>query len=74
MSKYDGNSLILGQYGSHACSRIIGREKFDLSEEEQEEIKKEMYNKLKPLIDEQDTKPLANLQWIFNWKYKDRFN
>ncbi|MBF0849043.1 hypothetical protein IR145_16485 [Streptococcus danieliae] len=50
------------------------REKFYLSEEEQEKIKEEMYDKLRPLIEEQDVEPLINLQWIFNWKYKDRFN
>ncbi|MDO4814648.1 MAG: hypothetical protein Q3988_06070 [Gemella sp.] len=44
-----------------------------IADNKKEEMKKEMYNKLKPLIDEH-TEPSINLQWIFDWKYKERFN
>jgi len=35
-------------------------------------LKKEMHEKLKPVIDIQP-KPVVNLQWLFNWWYKDYF-
>ncbi|MBF0710545.1 MULTISPECIES: hypothetical protein [unclassified Gemella] len=69
--KYDENFKYI--YSSKGKREDIGEE-FYLSEEEQEKIKEEMYDKLRPLIEEQDVEPLINLQWIFNWKYKDRFN
>ncbi|MBF0747223.1 hypothetical protein IR073_06160 [Gemella sp. 19428wG2_WT2a] len=69
--KYDENFKYI--YSSKGKRGDIG-EKFYLNEEEQEKIKEEMYDKLRPLIEEQDVEPLINLQWIFNWKYKDRFN
>ncbi|MBF0709978.1 hypothetical protein IR059_01915 [Gemella sp. GL1.1] len=66
MYKYSQNFKYLYSYKED--------EEIDLNQEEQEKIKEEMYDKLRPLIEEQDVEPLINLQWIFNWKYKDRFN
>ena len=36
-------------------------------------IKGEIRETLKPILDVQ-SKPVVNLQWLFNMKYQDRFN
>lgn len=50
---------------------IFGNEK-PISNINENNIKKEMHEKLQPVIDVQP-KPIINLQWLFNWWYKDYF-
>ncbi|SFE46565.1 hypothetical protein SAMN02910327_01266 [Peptostreptococcaceae bacterium pGA-8] len=45
----------------------------DIKNVDVEEVKKEIYKIVQPVIDEQ-TKPLINLQWIFDRVYRDKFN
>ena len=45
----------------------------DIKDIDVEEVKKDIYKIVQPVIDEQ-TKPLINLQWLFDIVYKDRFN
>ena len=47
--------------------------KIDIKNIDVEEVKKDIYKMVQPVIDEQ-TKPLVNLQWLFDIIYKDRFN
>ena len=47
--------------------------KIDIKDIDVEEVKKDIYKIVQPVIDEQ-TKPLINLQWLFDIVYKDRFN
>ena len=47
--------------------------KIDVKNIDVEEVKKDIYKMVQPVIDEQ-TKPLVNLQWLFDIIYKDRFN
>lgn len=44
--------------------------------EEEKKIIKEIQNFIQPVIEKNQNKsqPTINLQWIFDWKYKDRFN
>ena len=36
-------------------------------------IKEEIYENFKPILKEsEENKPFINLQWIFNWVYRDR--
>ena len=48
-------------------------EKIDLTTIDETKIKGEIRETLKPILDVQ-SKPLINLQWLFNKKYQDRFN
>ena len=45
----------------------------DLATIDETKIKGEIRETLKPILDVQ-SKPLINLQWLFNKKYQDRFN
>ena len=47
--------------------------KIDLTTIDKRKIKGEIRETLKPILDVQ-SKPLINLQWLFNKKYQDRFN
>lgn len=47
--------------------------KIDIKNIDVEEVKKDIYKMVQPVIDEQ-TNPLVNLQWLFDIIYKDRFN
>ena len=48
-------------------------EKIDLTTIDETKIKGEIRETLKPILDVQ-SKPLINLQWLFNKMYQDRFN
>lgn len=45
----------------------------DMETIDEKEVKRNLYDKLQPLIDKQ-TKPLINLQWLFDMLYKDKFH
>ena len=47
--------------------------KIDIKNVNVEEVKKEIYKIVQPVIDEQ-IKPFINLQWIFDRVYHDKFN
>ena len=47
--------------------------KIDLATIDETKIKGEIRETLKPILDVQ-SKPVVNLQWLFNMKYQDRFN
>ena len=48
-------------------------EKVDIKSVDVEKVTKDIYKMVQPVIDEQ-TKPLVNLQWLFDIVYKDKFN
>ena len=40
---------------------------------DENKIKEEIYENFKPILKEsEENKPFINLQWIFNWVYRDR--
>lgn len=47
-------------------------ETLDVSLVDKEELVKEIEQFVKPVMDEQ-TKPMVNLQWLFNWIYQNEF-
>ncbi len=47
--------------------------KIDIKDVDVKEVKKEIYKVVQPVIDRQ-TKPLINLQWLFDIVYRDKFN
>ena len=47
--------------------------KVDIKNVDVKEVKKDIYKIVQPVIDEQ-TKPLINLQWLFDRVYRDKFN
>ena len=47
--------------------------KIDLATVDEKKIKEEIRETVQPVLDVQ-SKPLINLQWLFNKKYQDRFN
>ena len=47
--------------------------KIDLATVDEKKIKEEIRETVQPVLDVQ-SKPLINLQWLFNMKYQDRFN
>ena len=47
--------------------------KIDIKNIDVEEVKKDIYKMVQPVIDAQ-RKPKVNLQWLFDIVYKDRFN
>lgn len=50
-------------------------ERIDISTVNENQVKNEIYKNLKPVLQElENNKPLINLQWIFNWIYKDRLS
>ena len=45
----------------------------DISTVDENKIKEEIYENFKPILKElEERKPFINLQWIFNWIYRDR--
>ena len=56
---------------TYCRDRRVG--KIDIKNIDVEEVKQDIYKIVQPVIDEQ-TKPLINLQWLFDIVYKDSFN
>ncbi|MDD7512778.1 MAG: hypothetical protein PUK14_02685 [Clostridiales bacterium] len=56
---------------TYCRDRCVG--KIDIKNIDVEEVKQDIYKIVQPVIDEQ-TKPLINLQWLFDIVYKDKFN
>ena len=49
------------------------RQNVDISTVDENKIKEEIYENFKPILKElEEEKPFINLQWIFNWVYRDR--
>ena len=49
------------------------RQNIDISTVDENKIKEEIYENFKPILKElEEEKPFINLQWIFNWVYRDR--
>ena len=49
------------------------RQYVDISTVDENKIKEEIYENFKPILKEsEENKPFINLQWIFNWVYRDR--
>ena len=49
------------------------RQHIDISTVDENKIKEEIYENFKPILKElEEEKPFINLQWIFNWVYRDR--
>ena len=50
-----------------------GMQHIDISTVDENKIKEEIYENFKPILKElEEEKPFINLQWIFNWVYRDR--
>ena len=50
-----------------------GMKHIDISTVDENKIKEEIYENFKPILKElEEEKPFINLQWIFNWVYRDR--
>ena len=47
------------------------RQRIDISTVDENKIKEEIYENFKSILKEEE-KPFINLQWIFNWVYRDR--
>ena len=49
------------------------RQRIDISTVDENKIKEEIYENFKPILEELESyEPSINLQWIFNWVYRDR--
>ena len=49
------------------------RQYVDISTVDENKIKEEIYENFKPILEElENNEPDINLQWIFNWVYRDR--
>ena len=49
------------------------RQNVDISTVDENKIKEEIYEDFRPILKEsEENKPFINLQWIFNWVYRDR--
>ena len=49
------------------------RQHIDISTVDENKIKEEIYENFRPILKEsEENKPFINLQWIFNWVYRDR--
>ena len=49
------------------------RQNVDISTVDENKIKEEIYENFKLILKElEEEKPFINLQWIFNWVYRDR--
>ena len=48
------------------------RQHIDISTVDENKIKEEIYENFKSILKEEEEKPFINLQWIFNWVYRDR--
>ena len=46
-------------------------QRIDISTVDENKIKEEIYENFKSILKEEE-KPFINLQWIFNWVYRDR--
>ena len=44
----------------------------EISTVDENKIKEEIYENFKSILKEEEEKPFINLQWIFNWVYRDR--
>ena len=52
---------------------VNNRQHVDISTVDENKIKEEIYENFKPILKEsEENKPFINLQWIFNWVYRDR--
>ena len=52
---------------------VNNRQYVDISTVDENKIKEEIYENFKPILKEsEENKPFINLQWIFNWAYRDR--
>ena len=52
---------------------VNNRQYVDISTVDENKIKEEIYENFKPILKElEEEKPFINLQWIFNWVYRDR--
>ena len=50
-----------------------GMKHIDKSTVDENKIKEEIYENFKPILEElENNEPSINLQWIFNWVYRDR--
>ncbi len=50
-----------------------GMKHIDISTVDENKIKEEIYENFKPILEElENNEPDINLQWIFNWVYRDR--
>ena len=50
-----------------------GMQHIDISTVDENKIKEEIYEDFRPILKEsEENKPFINLQWIFNWVYRDR--
>ena len=50
-----------------------GMKHIDISTVDENKLKEEIYEDFKPVLEElENEKPFINLQWIFNWIYRDR--
>ena len=48
-------------------------QRIDISTVDENKIKEEIYEDFKPILKKlEERKPFINLQWIFNWVYRDR--
>ena len=48
-------------------------QRIDISTVDENKIKEEIYEDFKPILKEsEENEPFINLQWIFNWVYRDR--
>lgn len=56
-----------------ACESDDVFKEVDIKTLNENDVKKEIYRFLKPVIDRQ-IKPTINLQWLFDMVYKDKFN
>ncbi|MGR1082985.1 hypothetical protein ACUYFE_02985 [Olegusella massiliensis] len=57
----------------NVCDPNDGFKELDLNKFSEQDIKKDIYKSVQPLIDAQ-SKPWINLQWLFDIVYHDRFN
>ena len=49
------------------------RQNVDISTVDENKLKEEIYENFKPILKElEEEKPFINLQWVFNWVYRDR--
>ena len=51
---------------------VNNRQYVDISTVDENKIKEEIYENFKSILKEEEEKPFINLQWIFNWVYRDR--
>ena len=52
---------------------VNNRQYVDISTVDENKLKEDIYENFKPILKEsEENKPFINLQWIFNWVYRDR--